>query len=72
MVASETTVAGQMNCETVVRGRSLTRLLTFTSVVSNSLNHQVGGVTRNIRQSPDITGGVRANNEELGVDPGDW
>ena len=39
---------------------------------SKNLNHQVLGVTRTIRQSPDVSGGAHVNNENLDVDPGDW
>ena len=45
----------------------LTRLLTFSNVGSKSSHHQVRGVTRTIRQSPDTNGGAHNNNEELDV-----
>ena len=45
----------------------LTRLLTFSNVGSKSSNHQLRGVTRTIRQSPDTNGGPHNNNEELDV-----
>ena len=66
LVADETTVAGQIDHETRRSG-----LDPFVDVEQRGqqelAHHQVRGVTRTIRQSPDTNGGAHDNNEELDV-----